>query len=279
MRHLSTIIPSLFLCASLSLHAQRSSSVISLQPLSGRFLTVRASIAGHEGTFLFDSGSGVSNITPEFAGKIGCKPWGLISGARMTGQRLDMQRCDNVAVRLGAFQSGPGTIGVFDLGKVLPPSMSGIDGTIALDVFASRTVRFSYFHHTLEILDPSSVEKTAELGRSMPIHIVRDAEGMALTVNVPVHTADGIAWFELDSGNTSPWVLVGKHLASNFDLDPTVKTPQHISLSLTNGSSFVGSARPMDLILDGNLGTGFLMQYDVTVDLLHARAWIHPVSQ
>jgi hypothetical protein len=279
MRLLPTIIPSLFLFASLTLNAQHPPSEIPLQPLSGGFLTVHASIAGHEGTFLFDSGSGVSNITPQFASKIGCKPWGLISGARMTGQRLDMQRCDNVAVRLGAFQSEAGTIGVFDLGKVLPPSMSGIDGTIALDVFASRTVRFSYFHHTLEILDPGSVAKGSELGRSMPIHIVRDAEGMALTVNLPVHTTDGIAWFELDSGNTSPWVLVGRHLASNFGLDPTIKTPQHISVSLTNGSSFVGSAHLMDLILDGNLGTSFLTQYDVTVDPVHARAWVYPIAQ
>ncbi|WP_161557150.1 aspartyl protease family protein [Acidisarcina polymorpha] len=279
MRLLLTIISSLLLFASPNLHAQHSSSEIPLQPLSGGFLTVRASIAGHEGTFLFDSGSGVSNITPQFASKIGCKPWGLISGAQMTGQRLDMQRCDNLVVRLGAFQSEPGTVGVFDLAKVLPPSMSGIDGTIALDVLASCTVRFSYVHHTLQILDPGSVAKSIELSRSMPIHMVRDAEGMALTVNLPVHTTDGIAWFELDSGNTSPWVLVGRHLASNFELDPTVKTPQRISLSLTNGSSFVGSARLMDLILDGNLGTSFLMQYDVTVDLVHARAWVHPIAQ
>lgn len=277
MKSLFAIISAFFLCGSLAIHAQHASSNISLQPLAGGFLTVRGSIAGHEGTFLFDTGSGVSNITPQFANKIGCKPWGQISGLRMNGQRLDMQRCDNVSIRLGTYQSKPATIGVFDLGKVLPSSMSGIDGTIALDVFASRSLRFSCAQHNLQILDPISLAKTTAGERPIPIHIVRDAEGMALTVNLPVRTASGIAWFELDSGNTSPWVLVGKHLADEFHLDPRLKTPQHVNIILDDGSTFAGSARLLDLILDGNLGTSFLSQYDVTVDLSHGLAWLHPI--
>jgi hypothetical protein len=228
--------------------------------------------------FLFDSGGGVSNITPEFAGMIGCKPWGQISGTRMTGQRLDMRRCDNVVVSLGSYQSESGPIGVFDLGKVLPGSMKGIDGTIAFDLFASREIRLSYAHHTLQILDPISLTRATAGEHSMPIHIVRDAEGMALTVNLPVPTTEGLAWFEVDSGNTSQWVLVGNHLAVNFQLDPSIKTPQHITFKLADGSSSTGSARVLDLILDGNLGARFLSHYDLTLDLSHALAWIHPVG-
>lgn len=268
-----------FLCASVAMHAQRRAPEIALQPLHGGFLSVHATMNGHEGTFLLDSGSGVSNITPEFAHEIGCKPWGQITGIRMTGQRLDMQRCDHVLVRFGAYRAPSGTIGVFDLSKVLPPSMRNIDGTIALDVFAAHIVRFSYAHHTLQILDPDS-SMAAPAGRhSMPIHLVRDAEGMALTVNLPVVTDQGTAWFELDSGNTSPWVLVGKHLAADLHLDPTLKAPQPVHLTLADGTKFSGSARLLDLILDGNLGTSFLDHYDVTLDLVHARAWVAPVAK
>lgn len=35
----------------------------------------------------------------------------------------------------------------------------------------------------------------------------------------------------------------------------------------------------MPMILDGNLGTRFLAQYDVTLDLAHKRAWIVPAER
>ncbi|NPD66115.1 hypothetical protein HN018_19845 [Lichenicola cladoniae] len=39
---------------------------------------IDAFVSGHLGTFLFDSGIGVSGITRVFSGSIGCKPWGII---------------------------------------------------------------------------------------------------------------------------------------------------------------------------------------------------------
>ena len=171
-----TIIASfLFFVFSCVVHAQSSSSDIALLSLPGGFLSVQAVIGDHQGTFLFDSGSGVSSITPEFAAKIGCKPWGQISGLRMTGKRLDMRRCDNVSVRLGTYQSKTGTIGVFDLGKVLPPSLGGIDGTIALDLFVSQSLCLSYSRHVLQVLGSGILVKSVSTRRSVPNHIVRDA--------------------------------------------------------------------------------------------------------
>ena len=248
-----------------------------MQSLANGFLTVHASIAGHEGTFLFDTGGGVSYITPEFAAKAGCKPWGQISGFRMTGERLDMPHCDGLSVRLGGYESAPGTLGVFDATKVMPPAMRGIDGALALDLFASHQVSFSYSRHLLNVLTPSQLVRNTAGQSSMPIHLVRDSEGLALTVDVPVPTAEGTAWFEVDSGNNSSWVLVGKHLAGLFQLNPEGKTPEPLTLHLADGASYTGPARVLNLILDGNLGTSFLAGYDVTLDLANAKAWVTPV--
>src|SRR3954462_11480201 len=60
-------------------------------------MTARAKVQGHEGLFLFDTGGGISYISPSFAQTIGCKPWGQITGFMLTGQRLDMSRCDGLS--------------------------------------------------------------------------------------------------------------------------------------------------------------------------------------
>jgi hypothetical protein len=114
--------------------AQASTNVV-LEPIVGGLLKVHASVGGHDGTFLFDSGSGVSSLSPEFAVAIGCRPWGQITGFRMTGQRLDMQRCDNITVSIAGRSFPASTVGVFDISKYLPSDVGHIDGTIALDLF------------------------------------------------------------------------------------------------------------------------------------------------
>lgn len=254
--------------------SRNASQTIPLQPLANHLLTVHATLGGQEGTFLFDTGGGISFVTPGFAARIGCKPWGQISGFRMTGERIDMPHCDGVSARFGAYQSAPVTVGIFDLATLGVPDMSHLDGSLALDLFAAQAIRFSYSRHEIRVLTPGALATLTAGLSSAPVHLVRDAEGLALTVNVPVPTAEGTAWFELDSGNSSSWVLVGKHLAGLFQLNPDGKAPEPVTLHLADGASYTGPARVLNLILDGNLGTSFLARYDVTLDLLHAKIWV-----
>lgn len=272
--HRATVIACLALAP--TLHAASAPS-IRLAPFMGRALIVHATMDGHPGVFMFDSGGGVSNITPAFAAQIGCKPWGQISGFQMSGKRLDMQRCDHVSVQVGPHRTRRETIGVFDMDKYLPTGSSErVDGTLGLDIFDGQVLRFSYTDRSLTVLDKAAVDALSAQGGAMPIHVVRDAEGLALTVNLPVRTQSGMAWFELDSGNTSPFLLVGKHLAGAFQLKDDPRSKQTLKAALADGQAVEGSAKVLDLTLDGNLGTSFLSHYDVTLDLAGQRAWVVP---
>ena len=253
-------------------------ATVSLQSEVDELLTIRATVAGHEGVFLFDSGGGVSSITPEFAAVIGCHPWGQITGFRMTGQRVDMQRCDGIAFTFAGSSFPAGTVGVLDLSKYLPSGLGHIDGTIALDVFANRAFTFSYAGHFIHFHDARELEQRTKTLHAMPLRVVRDAQGLALSVDFPVLTPDGTAWFEMDSGNTSSFVIVGKHLAPLFRLSPDKKEPQKVNLTLADGTRFEGGVRVLDLVLDGNLGTSFLSRYDVTLDLAHQTGWVTPYA-
>lgn len=251
----------------------QSAITIPLEPAGHGLLTVQATIGGRRGTFLFDSGNGVDIISPAFAAAIQCHPWGQITGFRMTGERLTSPHCDHLPVTIAGKSFDAGSLTVLDLGALMPKDMPPIDGAVGLDLLANQAFTLSYADHSLRLLDMAALAHATKGMRAMPIHIVRDAEGVSLTVNLPVTTAAGTAWFEMDSGNTSQTVLINKALAPLFGLAPDAKDGR-IHLALEDGTAFTGQARVLDLILDGNLGTSFLSTHDVTVDLVHSTAWI-----
>ena len=274
MLKLQTPLILFFLVFACSARGQQSDT-IALEPALHGLLKMHATVSGHKGTFLFDSGSGVSSISPEFAAKLGCRPWGQITGFRMTGERLDMELCEHLNFGIAGRLFSPFAVGVFDVSKFLPTEVGHVDGTIALDLFANEAFTLSYSAHYLKLLDRATVSRQSSETR-MPVRLVRTAEGLALTVDIPVKTTAGTAWFEVDSGNTSPFVIVNDSLAALFDL-PSDAKHSPIKLSLGDGASYEGKARVLHLILDGNLGAGFLVTHDITIDIPHAVAWIDPV--
>ena len=78
-------------------HEVVAPTVSPLVPYGGDHWAIKADVAGHEEFVVFDTGGGFTAISPQAATALGCKPWGRITGFRMRGDRLDVQRCDNIA--------------------------------------------------------------------------------------------------------------------------------------------------------------------------------------
>ena len=245
-------------------------------PAGTSMMTLHAKVRGHEGNFMFDTGGGISYISPGFAESIGCKPWGQITGFTLTGQRLDMQRCDNVLFEVGGERFGAPQSGVFDIMKFMPKDVPQIDGSIGLDVFAGKALTLSLDQKRLIVESRASLAARAKQGREVPMRFVREAGGAALTVYVAVPTSDGTAWMEIDCGNGGANVI-GKHLAKALKLDPDKKEPQPANFMIAGGVPVDGMARVNPtLIMDGNIGTRFLIKWDLTLDLAKGRAWLTP---
>ena len=88
----------------------------------------------------------------------------------------------------------------------------------------------------------------------------------------------GMAWMEIDSGNGGAHVI-GKHLASVMHLDPE-KKEQETSFQIAGGIKVDGPVRVNPtLTMDGNIGTRFLIKWDLTLDLSRGRAWLAPASK
>jgi hypothetical protein len=258
----------------------KPTAVVTIEPYGGGggIHCVRAVVGGREGRFLFDTGGGISAVTPAFAAAIGCEPWGRITGFRMGGDRLDLTRCDSVTVEIGGGKQKMPTIGVFDIMRFFPPNSDPIDGAIGLDVFANRAVTIDPARGELIVESQGSLAARMKAGREIAVRPVRDAQGLALTFDAGVKTPKGVAWMELDTGNVGTFV-VATHIAPLLSLDPKVPEGQQVAMTLTGGIEAKGTARVIDCIMDGNIGQGFLNRWLLTIDCAHGRAWLAPASR
>jgi hypothetical protein len=253
----------------------RPLTVLKLEQLPGAGTALRASSRGHEGLFLFDTGEGVSTISPAFARQIGCRPWGKITGFRMSGERLDFPRCDNVRFRFGPSELPPRTTGIFDITSLLPDSKTVLAGSLGLDVFDGLRITIEPAADRIIIESPASFRSRIKRAKPLPSRIVRDAEGAALAIDVAVPTTSGTAWMELDTGNGGT-LVIGKHIAPLLGLNANSAKPQRAQFQLAGGVPVSGEARVRDLIMDGNIGQRFWRNWNTTIDLKTGRVWIAP---
>jgi hypothetical protein len=258
-------------------NASGTATSIPLGTFRGMQPTLTATVAGHEGTFLLDTGGGISIVSPTLARSVGCEPWGNVTGFRMTGQRIDLPRCDDVAIALAGSPYRVPTAAVFDIMSIAGKDPPPLDGSLALDVFADKAITIEQAEHRLIVEDKASLGARTRHAIEVPIRLVREAEGLALSVVVGVPTSKGLAWMELDTGNDDSVIVVSKSIAPLLGVDQASHSPQRIEVALAPGIVLEGGAKIVDgLVMDGNIGIPFLKAWNITLDLQHGRAWFAP---
>lgn len=193
----------------------------------------------------------------------------------MTGERLDMPKCDHVLFVAGGIDFLRKTVGVLDLSKLLPSNAPHLDGSVGLDMFAGSKITFNQSERVLIVESQRSFSERVRRAHEVPMMIVRDAGGFALTVKIGVPTSRGLAWMELDSGNEGP-VAIAAHIAPLLKVDSEGTSTSLAHFNLASGITVYGPIKTESLIMDGNLGTSFLQKWIVSLDLSEGRAWLSP---
>ncbi|HEU4992384.1 MAG TPA: hypothetical protein VFT52_07840 [Luteimonas sp.] len=253
-------------------------ATLQLEPYR-RSVAVRVAAGGKTGLMAFDTAGGHTVVSPEFAAAGGCKPWGNLGGFTMTGKRLDMPRCDGFRFEADGMPLAAPVAGVMQVAPLLAKDAEPIEGLLALDVFAGRTITLDFAGGHLYVESPGSAARRVAGARELPVSLSHEVQGLALAVNVEVPTPQGTARFELDSGNGGT-LLVSKPYAALFGLDPEGKGPQPVRIRVADGIVAEGLAFTPDMNIDGNLGMPFLKDWIVTLDLAAGRMWVrrNPVA-
>jgi hypothetical protein len=265
-------------CVSISVMARDAPQmVVRLESYLSSQTAIRLRVADHQGLFLFDTGEGVSTISPRFAAAIGCTPWGQVTGYRMSGERLDFPRCDNVRFEEQGQHFTAPIAGVFDIMTLLPKDVPVLDGAVGLDIFAGRVITIEPRANRLTIETVRSLATRIRTAKEIRVRLVRDSEGVALAVDGGVETRRGTAWMELDTGNGGS-LVIANHVAPLFGLALDQKSETPVSFMLSGGIPVSGNVRTRDLIMDGNISNQFLGKWNLTLDLVNGRAWLAPAT-
>lgn len=253
-------------------------TVIPLKPYLGVLWSFEGRVNGRDGLFLLDTAGGLTVVTPSGAEAAGCKPWGQLTGYRMRGDRVDLPRCDAVAIEVAGAKLDVPTAGLFDMSRLLPANAPPLAGSVALDAFADHAVTLDLAHRRLIIETPASLAARVRGAQAVPVRFTRELGGLSLTPMVPVETAKGRAWMELDSGSDAA-IIIDRHVAGPLGLNPDAKAAQPLTAKLAGGVALTGPALVQDLILEGNLGLPTLARWTVTLDLAGQKLWISPAAQ
>jgi hypothetical protein len=271
MLRFATVVAGLFLAlCSTSVAAAEEPLVLRMEQFR-RSVALRVDIAGKERLFQFDTGGGSSFISPEIAKELGCEKGARLVGFRMTGEKMDTPRCDDVALKIGGHPFTIPVAGVYQVGEFNAKGVT-VDGLIALDMFEGRTITIDFAGLKLIVETPESAAARIAGATELPARLVREAGGYGLAIDAQVPTKVGHLGFELDSGNGGT-ILIAKPYAKLFGLDPD-KGPHQGRFEVGKGIMADALLFPAGITLDGNLGMPFLKNYIVTLDLDRGRIWL-----
>jgi len=269
----------LCVCGLLAAAGSTAASAASSQPAVlkleqfRRGVGVRVEVGGKERLFQFDTGGGNTFMSPEIAKELGCEKGARVVGFRMTGDKLEAPRCDDVPLKIGGHRFIVPTAGVYQVGEFNAKGVT-VDGLLALDIFDGRTITMDFAGLKLIVETPQSAARRTVGATELPARLIREMGGYAITVDIQVPSKVGHLGFEIDSGNGGT-LLIAKPYAAVFGFDPD-KGPRMGSFPIGKGIVASGFVMPAGITLDGNLGMPFLKNYIVTLDLAKGRVWLKP---
>jgi hypothetical protein len=255
--------------------AAEKPEMLKLEPYQAKQFVLTLTVGGSKRRFLFDTGEGVTMISPQVAASIGCKPWGNVTEHRMTGGRLDAPRCDNVTFTAGAGSYTIATTIVYDLARIAGKDAPVLDGAVGLDLLSGQAFTLDLDQRQIILETRQTIAQRRQEGVRVPLRVATDGSSIDPFLGIP--TPRGLAWMELDTGNAGPTIFVSTFMARYFGLDANTRERQPVIVTVTPGWSFSGQARVFpDMIMDGNVGTQFLKGRTLTVDLKTGEAWSAP---
>ncbi|MFQ5680225.1 MAG: hypothetical protein ACE5HP_12310 [Gemmatimonadota bacterium] len=259
--------------------------VLRLDPYFRELRTLAVEVGGDTLPFLFDTGGGVSLVTPSVAEALACSPHGRKAGFRMRGEPVEFRLCDDVTLRVAGLEVPHRTIAVWDLMAVLPEGFPPLGGLVSLQTFQDRALTVDLAAGELIVETAASLAARTSAMKELEARIATGIDGGSLTLFVAANTPQGKLWFLLDSGNIDRTLLAPHAAFEQLGLS----RPDERSRGAGGRVELSGVPLPLvglepqrtpvavqRLIYDGVLGAAFLRDRAITLDLFRGRAWASP---
>jgi hypothetical protein len=255
--------------------APPAARTLSLHRYAGklRYLEANAPPGAH---LLFDTGGGLTFLTPSAAESIGCVPYTQLTALRANGDRFEAEGCGPVQLSFDSLQVRP-ELGVFDLMALLPSGLPRLDGLASVATFAGRVLTIDLAHERLivrDAVDPEEIRGASPLA----IRLSHPFAGAGLDVFVRVDGARGPLWFELDSGDLDA-VSIAPRVVDQLGLPAAevaalgAGATREVELPIAGLGRVPLRAKAAEVIYDGVLDVDFVAGTLLVLDLPRALAW------
>ncbi len=266
----------MLIVGNLSLSAQTLPTEIKLEhDALGKAPTINVQIGKKIYPFLFDTGGGITTISPAIAKEIGCEPFGQITGFNAGGTRLDFKRCDNVEMKLGNFQTRVNT-GIFEIMHFFSPETKEIGGTISLQTFENKIITIDLSGNLLTLETEKSFAERIKDMKPLESRIGSQGGGGIIDIFVAANTPKGKIWMEFDTGNFSALQFsphAQEMLGINFDAPNRAKMSKSVKLDLIGLGEIEMPGRERVMIYDGMLNYETISKMIVTIDIKNGKMW------
>jgi hypothetical protein len=272
-----------FVAASAPTYAQSNAprGVVPVADFEMGLKRIEIEVDGVKAWVIFDTGAGITAIGADLAGKIGCKPYGQLSGVRMTGEVLTAPWCGPATITAGGVEAQD-TLMYFDVASLLPPEWPHVDGIVSLNAFREGAITLDWPGNQLILeSDASLAQRIAGLVGS-PLYIQRDVAAQSMSVFFEVAADPQPLRILLDAGSAGGNTLA-PHAFEQLGLDvPAPASETHPGEFVTVDLTVAGlpmkgmELQAQDIIYDGNFGARFLSQNVVTLDFASQRIWVAP---
>jgi hypothetical protein len=191
----------------------------------------------------------------------------------MTGDRVDFQRCEGLALEMGGRRLGSSEIGVWDVMAVLPKDFPPLDGVLALDRLADQPFTLDLPGRRLILESPGGLEERVAGMKRVEARTATGLSGRDLTVLVRGSLGES-GWFLFDSGNLDLTQVAPHMLPASAAAPPPSDA---IVLTVAGLPPTRVPIRVRDVIYDGVLAESFLRDWIWTFRLATAELWASEV--
>lgn len=262
---------------SFNLYAQNSSPAeIKLEhDTLGKAPTINVQIGGKTYPFLFDSGGGITLISPAIAKEIGCEPFGQVTGFNAGGTRLDFKRCDNVDLKTGDYTVRL-NVGVFEVMTLFSPDTKEIGGFVSLQTFENRVITIDLAGNKMIVENENSMKERIKDMKPLESRIGSQGGGAVIDLFVAANSPKGKIWMEVDTGNFSTLQFAPhaqEMLGINFDAPNKAKMTRPAKLDIAGLGEIEMPARARQMIYDGMLNYDAISKMVLTIDLRNGKTW------
>lgn len=250
---------------------------IALEKYMGVLRAVKVTVGDETVPFIFDTAGGLTFVTPEFAGRHGCRPYGRITGFRMSGEQLSFPRCGKMTLGIGGRQHTVETA-VFDIMALLPEGWPEVGGIVSLHTFndSAITIELGANRVTVET-DESLARRTADM-HALNTRINTQTGGESLDLFVEAAAERGSLWLEADSGNMGP-VILAPHAFDQLGASRPGADGAELELTLVGLDPIPVAVKEEQIIYDGVVNARMLEGLVFTIDFRTMQSWALPVQQ